>query len=100
MSASGGLQEAADAGKTLKRNNYTFDVAHTSVLQRAQRTLCAILDELGQAEIPVHATWRLNERHYGGLTGLDKSETAAKYGEKQVSCDAISDVRAADPVFA
>ncbi|VVC36210.1 Histidine phosphatase superfamily,Phosphoglycerate mutase [Cinara cedri] len=79
-----GLQEAVNAGKTLKLNNYVFDVAHTSVLQRAQHTLCTILDELDQVEIPVHVTWRLNERHYGGLTGLDKSETAAKYGEKQV----------------
>lgn len=79
-----GIEEAANAGKTLKRDNYTFDVAHTSVLTRAQDTLCTILDQLNQSEIPIYTTWRLNERHYGGLTGLDKSETAAKYGEKQV----------------
>lgn len=78
------MEEAAKAGKTLKRHNYVFDVAHTSVLKRAQHTLCAILNELGQTDIPVHTTWRLNERHYGGLTGLDKAQTAAKYGEEQV----------------
>jgi len=59
-------------------------VAHTSVLTRAQVTLNAILTESGQTSIPIEKTWRLNERHYGGLTGLNKSETAAKYGEDQV----------------
>lgn len=82
---SSGIEEAANAGKTLKLGNYMFDVGHTSVLTRAQDTLCTILDELNQSDIPIYTTWRLNERHYGGLTGLDKSETAAKYGEKQVN---------------
>lgn len=59
-------------------------MAHTSVLKRAQNTLGAILKELGQEDIPISKTWRLNERHYGGLTGLNKAETAAKYGEEQV----------------
>lgn len=81
---SSGVEEATNAGRTLKRGNYVFDVAHTSVLKRAQHTLCAILNELGQTDVPVHTTWRLNERHYGGLTGLDKAQTAAKYGEEQV----------------
>lgn len=61
-----------------------FDVAHTSVLTRAQITLQTALQETGQTDIPVQKTWRLNERHYGGLTGLDKAQTAAKYGEEQV----------------
>lgn len=80
------MEEAAAAGETLKRGRYEFDVAHTSVLIRSQDTLRAILAALGQADAPVHyATWRLNERHYGSLTGLNKSETAAKYGEEQVN---------------
>ncbi|XP_025413384.1 phosphoglycerate mutase 1-like [Sipha flava] len=79
-----GAEEAATAGKTLKRGNYEFDVAYTSVLKRAQDTLCIILNELEQTDVPVHTSWRLNERHYGSLTGLNKSETAAKYGEEQV----------------
>ncbi|XP_050546562.1 phosphoglycerate mutase 1 [Daktulosphaira vitifoliae] len=79
-----GEEEALSAGKALKQNNYSFDVAHTSVLKRAQNTLNSILTELGQNNIPVYKTWRLNERHYGGLTGLNKAETAAKYGEQQV----------------
>lgn len=69
----------------MKLGNYKFDVAHTSVLTRAQNTLGAILKELGQENIPIAKTWRLNERHYGGLTGLNKAETAAKYGEEQVT---------------
>lgn len=68
----------------MKQGCYKFDVAHTSVLKRAQNTLGAILKELGQEDIPISRTWRLNERHYGGLTGLNKAETAAKYGEEQV----------------
>lgn len=68
----------------MKQGNYKFDLAHTSVLKRAQNTLGSILKELGQEDIPISKTWRLNERHYGGLTGLNKSETAAKYGEEQV----------------
>ena len=61
-----------------------FDIAHTSVLTRAQVTLANILKESDQESVPVSKTWRLNERHYGGLTGLNKAETAAKYGEEQV----------------
>lgn len=68
----------------MKNDGYKFDIAHTSVLTRAQKTLCAILEELGQTDIPICKTWRLNERHYGGLTGLNKAETAEKYGEEQV----------------
>lgn len=79
-----GKEEAAAAGKAVKEAGLKFDVAHTSVLTRAQVTLAAILKESGQEAIPVCKTWRLNERHYGGLTGLNKAETAAKYGEEQV----------------
>ncbi|XP_050353019.1 phosphoglycerate mutase 1 [Nymphalis io] len=79
-----GREEAVSAGKALKAEGYKFDVAHTSVLKRAQITLNTILQELGQTDIPINKTWRLNERHYGGLTGLNKAETAAKYGEAQV----------------
>ncbi|XP_067626742.1 phosphoglycerate mutase 2-like [Eurosta solidaginis] len=79
-----GLQEAKIAGKTLKESNYKFDIAHTSVLCRAIITLDVILKEIEQTNIPICKTWRLNERHYGGLTGFNKSETAAKYGEDQV----------------
>lgn len=63
---------------------YEFDVCYTSVLKRAIRTLWLCLDSIDQMWLPVHRTWRLNERHYGGLTGLNKSETAAKHGEAQV----------------
>lgn len=80
-----GKEEAKSAGKALKQEKYKFDVAHTSVLTRAQKTLEAILKEIGQTDLPVEKSWRLNERHYGGLTGLNKAETAAKYGEDQVS---------------
>lgn len=80
-----GIEEAKNAGKTLKRENYVFDIAYTSVLKRAQYTLCNILSELNQTNIlKTYATWRLNERHYGGLTGFNKTETARKYGEQQV----------------
>jgi 2,3-bisphosphoglycerate-dependent phosphoglycerate mutase len=79
-----GKEEAESAGKALKNDNYKFDVAHTSVLTRAQKTLEAILKEIGQTDLPVQKSWRLNERHYGGLTGLNKAETSAKYGEDQV----------------
>lgn len=68
----------------MKAEGYQFDVAHTSMLKRAQITLNSILQEIGQTDIPIEKTWRLNERHYGGLTGLNKAETAAKYGEAQV----------------
>lgn len=79
-----GLKEAKAAGQLLKAEGYTFDVAYTSVLKRAIRTLWMALDEMELQWIPVHRDWRLNERHYGGLQGLNKSETAAKYGEAQV----------------
>lgn len=79
-----GVEEARNAGKALKDAGIQFDVAHTSLLTRAQKTLQAILTEINQPDLPVEKTWRLNERHYGGLTGLNKAETAAKYGEAQV----------------
>lgn len=79
-----GKREAEAAGEAVKAAGLQFDVAHTSVLTRAQSTLNAILTKTGQTNIPVNKTWRLNERHYGGLTGLNKAETAAKYGEEQV----------------
>lgn len=79
-----GIEEAKAAGEALKKDGYKFDMAFTSVLTRAQKTLATILEILGQTDIPVHKSWRLNERHYGGLTGLNKAETAQKHGEKQV----------------
>jgi 2,3-bisphosphoglycerate-dependent phosphoglycerate mutase len=79
-----GREEAKEAGLVLKEGGYTFDVAYTSVLKRAIRTLWITLDELDLMWIPVHRTWRLNERHYGALQGLNKAETAAKFGEDQV----------------
>lgn len=79
-----GRAEAQKAAKVLHKEGYTFDIAYTSVLTRAIRTLWSILDELDLRWIPVKRSWRLNERHYGGLQGLDKAETAAKYGEDQV----------------
>lgn len=79
-----GIQEAHQAGQTLKKEGYVFDVAYTSVLKRAIRTLWVTLDEMDLMWIPVYRNWRLNERHYGALQGLNKSETAAKYGEDQV----------------
>merc|ERR1719225_1783612 len=79
-----GIKEAHAGGKALKDAGYKFDVAHTSVLQRAQTTLKTVLSEIGQPDLPTQKTWRLNERHYGGLTGLNKAETAEKHGEAQV----------------
>jgi len=79
-----GRQEALEGGQILKKECYTFDVAYTSVLKRAIRTLWTILDEMDLMWIPVHRSWRLNERHYGALQGLNKAETAAKFGEDQV----------------
>ncbi len=79
-----GVQEAKEAGHVLKEERYTFDLAFTSVLKRAIRTLWIALDEMDLMWIPVIRDWRLNERHYGALQGLNKAETAAKYGEKQV----------------
>jgi len=78
-----GRGEAAAAGRLLKEGGYTFDLAYTSVLKRAIRTLLLALDELDQLWIPVTKSWRLNERHYGALQGLNKAETAAKHGEAQ-----------------
>ncbi|MCA9394654.1 MAG: 2,3-diphosphoglycerate-dependent phosphoglycerate mutase [Candidatus Omnitrophica bacterium] len=79
-----GRQEAAQAGQTLLKDGYTFDVAYTSVLKRAIRTLWLTLDGMDLMWIPVIRDWRLNERHYGDLQGLNKSETAQKFGEDQV----------------
>jgi 2,3-bisphosphoglycerate-dependent phosphoglycerate mutase len=79
-----GVQEAHEAGQALRKEGYVFDVAFTSVLKRAIRTLWIMLDELDQMWIPVYNHWRLNERHYGALQGLDKAEMASKYGEEQV----------------
>ena len=79
-----GRREAADAGRTLRDLGYEFDIAYTSVLKRAIRTLWIMLDELDEMWIPVVRDWRLNERHYGALQGLNKAETAAKYGDEQV----------------
>ncbi|MDR1927155.1 MAG: 2,3-diphosphoglycerate-dependent phosphoglycerate mutase, partial [Oscillospiraceae bacterium] len=79
-----GEAEAAEAGKALKKEGYDFDVCHTSYLKRAIRTLNAVLEQLDREWLPVIKTWKLNERHYGALQGLDKSDTAAQYGEEQV----------------
>ncbi len=79
-----GHEEAKQAGITLKNEGYDFDVCYTSYLKRAIHTLNHILDEMDRAWLPVHKTWKLNERHYGALQGMNKSETAEKYGEDQV----------------
>ena len=79
-----GREEAREAGRLLKEQGYTFDVAYTSVLKRAIRTLWIALEEMDLMWIPLFHEWRLNERHYGALQGLNKAETAAKYGEQQV----------------
>jgi 2,3-bisphosphoglycerate-dependent phosphoglycerate mutase len=79
-----GEEEAIEAGRLLREGGFLFDVAWTSVLKRAIRTLWRIQEETDQCWIPVHRHWRLNERHYGGLQGKDKSETAAAFGEEQV----------------
>jgi 2,3-bisphosphoglycerate-dependent phosphoglycerate mutase len=79
-----GIEEAKSAGRTLKESGYAFDVAFTSVLKRAVRTLWLTLDEMDLMWIPIHHSWRLNERHYGALQGLNKAEMAEKYGEQQV----------------
>jgi 2,3-bisphosphoglycerate-dependent phosphoglycerate mutase len=79
-----GRIEAKAAGELLKKEGFIFDVAHTSVLKRAIRTLWTILDELDLMWIPIVNSWKLNERHYGDLQGLNKAETAAKFGEEQV----------------
>jgi 2,3-bisphosphoglycerate-dependent phosphoglycerate mutase len=79
-----GRAEAREAGKLLKEAGLSFDLAYTSVLKRAIRTLWITLDEMDLMYLPIEHDWRLNERHYGALQGLDKSETAAKYGDAQV----------------
>jgi 2,3-bisphosphoglycerate-dependent phosphoglycerate mutase len=79
-----GVEEARSAGKLLKQEGFVFDQAYTSVLKRAIRTLWLVLEEMDLMWIPVQNSWRLNERHYGALQGLNKAETAAKFGEQQV----------------
>jgi len=79
-----GLREAREAGRLLKEEGFEFDIAYTSVLKRAIRTLWLVLDEMDLMWIPIVNSWRLNERHYGALQGLNKAEMAAKYGEDQV----------------
>lgn len=79
-----GRQEAKQAGQLLKEGGFKFDIAFTSVLKRAIRTLWTVLDEMDRMWIPIQHSWRLNERHYGALQGLNKVETTAKYGEAQV----------------
>lgn len=79
-----GVAEAQQAGRTLDAEGFAFDVAFTSVLKRALRTLWIVLDELDQLWLPTLKSWRLNERHYGALQGLNKAETAAKFGDEQV----------------
>ena len=79
-----GVEEAKFAGETLKNKGYDFDVCYTSYLKRAIHTLNGVLKEMDREWLPVYKTWKLNERHYGALQGLNKSETAQKYGEEQV----------------
>ncbi len=79
-----GLQEAHEAGRLLREEGFVFDIAYTSVLKRAIRTLWIVLDEMDLMWIPIINSWRLNERHYGALQGLNKAQTAEQYGEKQV----------------
>ncbi len=79
-----GVEEARTAGRLLRAEGYDFDVAYTSVLRRAIKTLWLALEEMDRMWLPIENTWRLNERHYGALQGLNKAETAAKFGEAQV----------------
>lgn len=79
-----GIAEAKEGARVLKELGYTFDIAYTSVLKRAIRTLWIVMDDMDLMWIPVYRSWRLNERHYGALQGLNKAETAEKYGEAQV----------------
>jgi len=81
--APSGVQEAIEAAAVLKKEGYVFDQAYTSLLRRANKTLNMVLDGIDQLWIPVKKTWRLNERHYGSLQGMDKAETLAKFGEEQ-----------------
>lgn len=79
-----GVKEAHEAGKLLKKDGYTFDLAFSSVLKRANKTLDIVLGELGEDKIEKHYSWRLNERHYGALQGLNKADSAVKWGAEQV----------------
>jgi 2,3-bisphosphoglycerate-dependent phosphoglycerate mutase len=79
-----GVEEAREAARLLNEGGYTFDVAYTSLLKRAIRTLWIVQDGMDLMWLPVHRSWRLNERHYGALQGLNKAETAAQYGDEQV----------------
>ncbi len=79
-----GIQEANKAGEVLKKEGFTFDIAFTSVLKRAIKTLWIVLDKMDLAWVKIERSWRLNERHYGALQGLNKKETAQKFGEEQV----------------
>ncbi|HLR54794.1 MAG TPA: 2,3-diphosphoglycerate-dependent phosphoglycerate mutase [Pseudogracilibacillus sp.] len=79
-----GIKEARKAGKILKQHNYTFDIAYTSLLKRAIKTLWEVLDETNLTWLPVYKSWKLNERHYGALQGLNKTKTAEIYGNDQV----------------
>ncbi|MDR0634498.1 MAG: 2,3-diphosphoglycerate-dependent phosphoglycerate mutase [Azoarcus sp.] len=79
-----GIAEARDAGQLLRREGYSFDLAYTSVLRRANKTLNIVLEELDLLWLPVEHSWRLNERHYGVLQGMNKAEIAARYGDEQV----------------
>ena len=82
--AEAGIQQAKYAGQLLKQGGFEFDIAYTSVLQRAMRTLWLMLDEMDRLYLPTERSWRLNERHYGALTGLNKAETAKQHGDEQV----------------
>lgn len=82
--SAGGVQEAVEAGKCLKEKGYKFDIVFTSVLRRSIRTAWTVCTESGNFAMPIINSWRLNERHYGGLQGLNKADTAAKYGDEQV----------------
>ncbi|MHB8948810.1 MAG: 2,3-diphosphoglycerate-dependent phosphoglycerate mutase [Rhodoferax sp.] len=79
-----GIEQAKNAGRLLKAEGYEFDIAYTSVLKRSTRTLWHVLDEMDRTWLPVVNSWRLNERHYGALQGLNKAETAKQYGDAQV----------------
>jgi 2,3-bisphosphoglycerate-dependent phosphoglycerate mutase len=79
-----GKEEAHEAGRLLREGGYMFDVAYTSVLKRAIKTLWIIMEEMGMEWLPVYRAWQLNERHYGALQGLNKAETAEKFGDEQV----------------
>ena len=82
--SSNGVSEAIEAGKVLKEKGFTFDLAYTSVLKRAEDTLTYILKEMNEEDIEIRRSWKLNERHYGALQGLNKDETRKKYGDEQV----------------